>query len=119
VPVIDAKNMHYLSIRSNAAIRARSHAVPSTLFDQSEVSMIKKNLSSIERWLRLAVGLLLGGWAVSRPELDAVAWAGVVASLFLVLNAVFGRCYLWHVLEISSCGCNNIPANRVCDKPAA
>jgi hypothetical protein len=81
--------------------------------------MIKKNLGNIERFLRLVVGVLLTGWAVSRPELDGFAWAAAVAGLFLVLNAVFGRCYLWHVLEFSSCGCNNVPASRICDEPVA
>lgn len=81
--------------------------------------MIKKNLGTVERFIRLVVGVLLLGWAVSRPELGGLAWVGVVAGLFLVLNAVFGRCYLWHVLEFSSCGCNTIPAGRICEKPVA
>ncbi len=81
--------------------------------------MIKKNLGAIERFLRLILGVLLAGWSVTRPEMDAIAWVGSVAALFLILNGVFGRCYLWHVLDITSCGCNNVPSNRFCDNSPA
>lgn len=76
--------------------------------------MIAKNLGSMERILRLLAGLLLAGWVFSRPEIGGPEWLAVVVSLFLVLNGVFGRCYLWHLLDISSCGCNSIPAERLC-----
>lgn len=81
--------------------------------------MIAKNLGGVERGLRLALGMLLALWAVSRPELAAVEWLAAVAALFLVLNAIYGRCYLWHLLDISSCGCNSVPAERFCSREVA
>ena len=81
--------------------------------------MIEKNLGTIERLLRFIAGLLVAGWAVSRPDMGATEWVAAVAALFLVLNGIFGRCYLWHVLDITSCGCNDIPSERFCDRTAA
>jgi hypothetical protein len=78
-----------------------------------------KNLGKIERGIRLTLGLLLAGVVLARPTLGAIEWTGTVIALFLVLNAVFGRCYLWHVLEFSSCGCNPLPPEKACSKPAA
>ena len=77
------------------------------------------NLGTLERALRFVLGVLLGGWALTQPELDTVGWLTAIAALFLVLNGIFGRCYLWHILDISSCGCNSLPAERLCDKSAA
>jgi hypothetical protein len=77
--------------------------------------MIETNLGNFERAVRLLVGLVMGGWALARPELDAIAWLAAVSSVCLLLNAAYGRCYLWHLLDISSCGCNKLPPTRLCD----
>ena len=38
-----------------------------------------------------------------------------LAALFLVLNGIYGRCYLWHILHISSCGCSQLSRQQYCD----
>lgn len=81
--------------------------------------MIGKNLGRIERLVRMLAGLLLAGWVFSRPAMGGAEWLAALASLFLVLNGVFGRCYLWHLLDVSSCGCNSIPPQRLCNKGPA
>ena len=81
--------------------------------------MIAKNLGSIERVLRFALGLSLFGWVLMQTEMDGLGWFVSVIALFLTLNGIYGRCYLWHLLEISSCGCNQVPQNRFCDKTTA
>lgn len=81
--------------------------------------MIGKNLGSLERVLRSLAGLLLAVWILSSPGIGGADWLGLVVSLFLVLNGVFGRCYLWHLLHISSCGCSNIPPERLCSNGQA
>lgn len=80
------------------------------------MTMIAKNLNMAERIIRLLLGLVVAAVVISRPEMGAIEWTGALISLFLVLNGIFGRCYLWHVLEFSSCGCNPFPAGRACDK---
>ena len=81
--------------------------------------MIGINLGKLERGLRFALGLLIALWVVTRPGLGAVEWIASVGALFLVLNGIYGRCYLWHLLDISSCGCNSIPAERLCARGPA
>lgn len=81
--------------------------------------MIGKNLGRLERTLRVLAALLLASWALSRPEFGGTGWLAMTVSLFLVLNGVFGRCYLWHLLHISSCGCNSIPPERLCNNGPA
>ena len=68
--------------------------------------MIERNLGNIERLLRLAAGLLLGAWAITATQMNAIEWFVVLISLFLILNGVFSRCYLWYVLDINSCDAN-------------
>ena len=78
-----------------------------------------KNLGNTERTVRLILGLLLAAVVLARPAMGAIEWTGALIALFLVLNGVFGRCYLWHVLEISSCGCNPFPPEKACDNTPA
>ncbi len=80
--------------------------------------MIGINLGNFERLVRLLAGLLLGGWALARPDMDALAWLAAVSATCLLLNAVYGRCYLWQLLDISSCGCNKLPQSQLCDREA-
>ena len=78
-----------------------------------------KNLGNTERTVRLVLGIVLAVVVLARPAMGAMEWTGALIALFLILNGVFGRCYLWHVLEISSCGCNPVDAERLCDRPTA
>ncbi len=64
--------------------------------------MIERNLGNVERIARLVFGAGLTLWLWQQPSYTiADIIAGVVA-LFLILNGVFSRCYLWYVLDISS-----------------
>jgi hypothetical protein len=79
--------------------------------------MIRKNLGKMERVVRFTIGVILLGWVLMQPEVSGVSWFVSMVGLFLTLNGIFGRCYLWHVLEFSSCGCNQVPHNQFCEKP--
>ncbi|MFK7733743.1 MAG: DUF2892 domain-containing protein [Pseudomonadales bacterium] len=64
--------------------------------------MIERNLGNVERIVRLVFGVCLALWLWQQPSYTiADAMAGVVA-LFLILNGVFSRCYLWYVLDVST-----------------
>ena len=65
--------------------------------------MNKQNLGLIERAIRLLLGLGLGIWVVMQPALGAAEWVALVAASFLVLNGIFGRCYLWLLLDVNTC----------------
>ena len=41
--------------------------------------------------------------AGARPHLNGVEWFVMAISVALVLNGLFSRCYLWYVLDISTC----------------
>ena len=64
--------------------------------------MIEKNLGNIERVLRLSIGLVFAVWTVSQYPLNGVEWFISLISLFLILNGIFSRCYLWYVLDVNT-----------------
>lgn len=76
--------------------------------------MIGRNIGNVERVFRLMFGLLLGAWFATRPGLNGMDWFVLVASLALILNGVFSRCYLWYILDINTCARNE----RDCSKEA-
>jgi hypothetical protein len=65
--------------------------------------MIERNLGNIERVARLVMGIIFAMWAISQPYMNAIEWFVVTASLMLIFNGIFSRCYLWYVLEINTC----------------
>ncbi len=65
--------------------------------------MIERNLGNIERFIRLAAGLLLAAWALTATDMGALEWLVLLISLLLLLNGVFSRCYFWYVLGINNC----------------
>lgn len=79
--------------------------------------MIDKNLGNVERVMRFLAGLALGYWVLIQPHLTWVEWTAGVAALFLVLNAFFSRCYLWHMLGFDTCKgqSKNCPDNSPCN----
>ncbi len=81
--------------------------------------MIAKNLGNAERIVRLLLGVLVAGITAMQPEFGAFETLTSIIALFLVLNGLFGRCYLWFLLDVSSCGCNSVPQERFCGKRAA
>jgi hypothetical protein len=65
---------------------------------------IEQNLGRTERTIRLVLGAMLAAWVLLQPEHSALHWVLLVAGVFLVLNGVFGRCYLWRVLRLDRSG---------------
>lgn len=65
---------------------------------------IERNLGNAERVVRLLVGIAFAFWAVTRPDMNAVEWFVILVSLFLFLNGIFSRCYLWYILDIDTYG---------------
>ena len=51
----------------------------------------------------MLLGLGLGAWVLMQSALGAAEWVALVATGFLVLNGVFGRCYLWLLLRVNTC----------------
>lgn len=70
--------------------------------DNEDLLMIEKNLGNIERVLRLALGLIFAAWTFSQYPLNGVEWFVSLISLFLILNGIFSRCYLWYVLDVNT-----------------
>jgi len=74
--------------------------------------MIERNLGNIERLIRLFIGLAFAGWVLMQPAMNGIEWFVSAVSLFLILNGVFARCYLWYVLDINSCSGSYSDAKR-------
>ncbi|WP_339338429.1 DUF2892 domain-containing protein [uncultured Oceanicoccus sp.] len=65
--------------------------------------MINQNLSITERIVRSILGVIITLWAINQAEMNILEWVAAIAGVFLVLNAIFGRCYLWFWLNLDSC----------------
>ena len=64
--------------------------------------MIEKKLGNVERVVRLVIGLGLFGSLAIQPAANGIDWFVAVVALFLLLNGVFSRCYLWYVIELNT-----------------
>ncbi len=64
---------------------------------------IEQNLGNIERIVRLFAGIAFAVWAFSQPALNGIEWLVTIVAIALILNGVFGRCYLWYVLDLNTC----------------
>jgi hypothetical protein len=64
--------------------------------------MIEKNLGNVERLIRLCAASALILWLAMQPDVSGMDWFIATISLFLFLNGVFSRCYLWFVLAIDT-----------------
>ena len=65
--------------------------------------MFHPNLGRSERTIRLVLGVVLAAWVYRRPHPEALEFIASLAALFLVMNALLSRCYLWRVLGINTC----------------
>lgn len=63
---------------------------------------MKKNLGPTERILRLLLGGVAIAVALHQPHVEFSEMIVATAGLFLMLNAVSARCYLWHWLGIDT-----------------
>ena len=77
---------------------------------------IEQNLGNVERVLRLIAGIAFALWAISQPALNGIEWFITAVAIALILNGVFGRCYLWYVLDIDTCdrADGNCPRSATC-----
>ncbi|MFT7286764.1 MAG: hypothetical protein ACI87W_000873 [Halieaceae bacterium] len=66
--------------------------------------MIKRNIGKVEAVVRLCLAAMLTGWVVHSAHLGMLQGLALLAAVALVCNSVFGRCYLWKWLGLSSCG---------------
>lgn len=65
---------------------------------------MKKNIGSVDRGLRVIVGLALLAWAIwGTGEYTWVGWIGVVP----ILTALVGWCPPYALLGISTCSTKN------------
>ncbi len=64
--------------------------------------MIGQNLGMIERIVRLLLGIGLAAWALMQPTLGITEGVALLAASFLVLNFLFGRCYLWLLCNLNT-----------------
>jgi hypothetical protein len=79
---------------------------------QEKTKMIERNIGNAERVTRLAVGLLFGAAALSRPTLNGGEWVLIVLFIALVLNGIFSRCYVWYLLDIDTTGSHDRNGSR-------
>ncbi|PLW70177.1 YgaP family membrane protein [Pseudohalioglobus lutimaris] len=66
--------------------------------------MIERNLGNAERVFRLMLGIALALLTVTREHINGIEWFVAICSLFLILNGIFSRCYLWYILDLDSRG---------------
>ncbi len=72
--------------------------------------MIRRNVGLPERVVRFCLGTALLAWVYASDTLGAVQVIALIAAFALFWNSIFGRCYLWKWLGISSCD----PATEDC-----
>ena len=64
--------------------------------------MIEKNVGNVERAVRVLFAVGLVAWLLSQPLFSLTEAFVSLAALFLFLNGVFSRCYLWLVLDVNT-----------------
>ncbi len=69
--------------------------------------MINRNVGTLERLIRLGLGLVLVFAVLQAPAFGVLQGVSLVAAFALFWNSIFGRCYLWKWLGITSCDDNN------------
>ena len=63
---------------------------------------MKPNISLFERVVRPLLGLVLGTVALSQPEIGLLESIVLVFAVFLILNGLLARCYLWQWLGVNT-----------------
>ena len=63
---------------------------------------MRENLGTIERVFRLLLGGIAIGVVLSQPQFGVSEGLVTIAGLFLVLNAIAARCYLWRWLGLDT-----------------
>ena len=65
--------------------------------------MINRNLGKTERMIRLCLSFVIFLWLWNSAEMGVFEWIAAVCGVFLLLNALSSRCYLWYWLKWDSC----------------
>mgnify|MGYP001801257673 CR=1 FL=1 len=66
-------------------------------------AMIDRNIGTAERFVRFALAVLLIGWVFFSNSFGVAQVLALIAAFALLWNSIFGRCYLWKWLGLSSC----------------
>ncbi|WP_439107195.1 YgaP family membrane protein [Congregibacter sp.] len=65
--------------------------------------MIDRNIGTLERIVRFTLAVALIAWILSAERFGVAQGVAVLAAFALLWNSIFGRCYLWKWLGLSSC----------------
>lgn len=65
--------------------------------------MIDRNLAMPERALRFVLAVGIAFWLITSEHFGLPQALGMLAMLALVWNSIYGRCYLWKWLGVSTC----------------
>lgn len=65
--------------------------------------MIDRNIGTAERVVRFVLATLLVAWIFTVEHFAAPQALGLIVAFALLWNSIFGRCYLWKWLGLSSC----------------
>lgn len=65
---------------------------------------MKKNLGYFERAVRVLLGVLGLATLAQQPEIGTSEVVVLVLGVFLILNGLSARCYLWKLLGLNSAG---------------
>ncbi|MDX1734650.1 MAG: DUF2892 domain-containing protein [Halioglobus sp.] len=76
--------------------------------------MIERNLGNVERILRLLLGIGLGLWVFMQPDRNGMDLFITAIAVFLILNGVFARCYLWFVLDVNTARSDDKSGTTAC-----
>jgi hypothetical protein len=63
---------------------------------------MKPNLSLFERIVRPLLGLVIGGVALGQETVGLPEAILLVLAVFLILNGILARCYLWQWLGLNT-----------------
>ena len=63
---------------------------------------MKPNLSLFERIVRPLLGMVFASVALAQPAIGIVEVCLLIASLFLILNGLLARCYIWKWLGLNT-----------------
>jgi hypothetical protein len=78
---------------------------------------MKPNLSLFERLVRPLLGCVLATIALTQPEIGLLELIVLVIAVFLILNGLLARCYLWDWLGLNTARndielCSRVARNR-------
>ncbi|EED33471.1 hypothetical protein NOR53_1913 [gamma proteobacterium NOR5-3] len=65
--------------------------------------MIDRNIGTAERAIRFTLAVIIIGWILAAERFGAPQLIALVIAFALLWNSIFGRCYLWKWLGLSSC----------------